>query len=68
MQNIATRTQLVEITGICDADLDEHGDYTWGETRTNPEDLHAEVRHECHCKAKGYWVPEHAARANGYTG
>lgn len=68
MQNTTARTELVEITGICDTELDEHSNYTWGATRTNTEDLITEVRHECHCKTKGYWVPEHAARANGYTG
>jgi hypothetical protein len=66
MQDITARTELVEITGICDTDLDEHGAKTWTATRTNDDDLITEVRHECHC-GKGYWVPLAAARAAGYT-
>lgn len=69
MQDITGRTALVQVTDICDTDLDEHsGNYTWGETRQNPEDLHIEVKRACHCGGKSFWVALNAARANGYTG
>jgi hypothetical protein len=71
MQDITARTELVEITNICDTDngFDEHSaTYTWGETRQNPEDLHTEVKRSCHCGGKFFWVPLAAARTHGYTG
>ncbi|GLY54884.1 hypothetical protein [Lentzea sp. NBRC 102530] len=62
------RTQLVDITGICDIDLDEHSGYAWGATQQNPQDLHIEVQRACHCGGKSFWVPLAAARTHGYTG
>lgn len=66
--DIETRIKFTEITNTCDPELDEHTGYTWGETRVNEQDMTSEVRHHCQCTARGYWVPEHAARTAGYTG
>lgn len=65
---IGARYEISELTNTCDIDLDEHTGYTWGATRPNPDDLHTEVQYHCQCGQRGYWVPEHAARSNGYTG
>jgi hypothetical protein len=66
--DINTRIEFSEITETCDIELDEHTGYHWGETRYNSDDMITEVRHTCQCTRRGYWVPEAAARANGYTG